>query len=217
MTLFTRQKKTEMPNAENALAGRAEPIATAEFHFVNGRPLFAIPPDGFQSLLIGMGCFWGAERVFWQTKGVWVTSVGYSGGITPNPTYQETCTGKTGHAEVVEIVFDPGATSLSRLLTVFWENHDPTQGMRQGRDVGSQYRSAIYAGDQEQLETARQSRAQYQSDLTRAGRDEISTEVAARGAYYPAEDYHQQYLAKNPDGYCGIKGTGVRCASGVSG
>jgi len=217
LTLFTRQKKTEMPNAENALAGRAEPIATAEFHFVNGRPLFAIPPDGFQSLLIGMGCFWGAERVFWQTKGVWVTSVGYSGGITPNPTYQETCTGKTGHAEVVEIVFDPGATSLSRLLTVFWENHDPTQGMRQGRDVGSQYRSAIYAGDQEQLETARQSRAQYQSDLTRAGRDEISTEVAARGAYYPAEDYHQQYLAKNPDGYCGIKGTGVRCASGVSG
>lgn len=217
MNLFARQKKTEMPDAATALAGRDTPIATGTTHFVNGRALFADHPAGFQSILIAMGCFWGAERIFWQTEGVWVTSVGYSGGFTPNPTYEETCTGQTGHAEVVEVVFDPAVISLSGILTLFWENHDPTQGMRQGNDVGSQYRSAIYASGPDQLEIARQSRAAYQAELSNAGLGSISTEVAERTSYYPAEDYHQQYLAKNPSGYCGIGGTGVRCPSGLGG
>lgn len=208
-------QKTQMPTAETALPGRAEPLPTDERHFVSGNPLKGPYPEEFETAVFGMGCFWGVERVFWQLPGVWVTAVGYSGGITPNPTYEETCTGRTGHAEVVKVVFDPKVISYGDLLKAFWENHDPTQGMRQGNDIGTTYRSAIYYGDEGQKAEAERSRDAYQAALKAAGKGEITTEIAALGPFYYAEDYHQGYLAKNPAGYCGIGGTGVVCPIGV--
>jgi peptide-methionine (S)-S-oxide reductase len=212
---MTVQKTHEMPTAAEALPGRATPLHTDEFHFVSGRPLKGPHPEGFETAILGMGCFWGVERIFWQLPGVWVTSVGYAGGITPNPTYEETCTGRTGHAEVVQVVFNPQETSFGALLKAFWENHDPTQGMRQGNDIGTTYRSAIYFLDEGQKAEAEASRDAYQAALTAAGRGTITTEIAPAGPYYFAEDYHQGYLAKNPAGYCGIGGTGVVCPIGV--
>ena len=212
---MTVQKTHEMPTAAEALPGRATPLHTDEFHFVSGRPLKGPHPEGFETAILGMGCFWGVERIFWQLPGVWVTSVGYSGGITPNPTYEETCTGRTGHAEVVQVVFNPKEISYGELLKAFWENHDPTQGMRQGNDVGTTYRSAIYWLTDEQRAEAGASRDAYQVALSAAGRGTITTEIAPAGPYYFAEDYHQGYLAKNPAGYCGIGGTGVVCPIGV--
>ena len=209
------KKSAELPTAETALPGRAEPLATDEVHYVSGHPLKGPYPDGFQTAIFGMGCFWGVERIFWSLPGVWVTSAGYSGGITPNPTYEETCTGRTGHAEVVQVVFNPHEISFAELLRHFWENHDPTQGMRQGNDVGTTYRSAIYYLDDAQRAEAEASRDAYQAALSQAGRGTITTEIAAAGPYYFAEDYHQAYLAKNPAGYCGIGGTGVVCPIGV--
>lgn len=211
--LFT--KSDDLPTAETALPGRAAPLATDERHFVLGNPLKGPHPAGMETAIFGMGCFWGVERVFWQLPGVWVTSAGYAGGITPNPTYEEVCSGRTGHAEVVEVVFDPKTISYGELLKVFWENHDPTQGMRQGNDRGTQYRSAIYALNPEQQAEAERSRDAYQAALTAAGRGTITTEIEPAGPYYFAEDYHQGYLAKNPAGYCGIGGTGVTCPIGV--
>lgn len=208
-------KSAELPTAETALPGRAAPPATDEVHFVNGRPLKGPHPEGFETALFGMGCFWGVERIFWNLPGVWVTSVGYSGGITPNPTYEETCTGRTGHAEVVQVVFNPKEITYGELLKAFWENHDPTQGMRQGNDVGTTYRSAIYTLNDEQQREAEASRDAYQAALTKAGRGTITTEIQPAGPYYFAEGYHQGYLAKNPAGYCGIGGTGVVCPIGV--
>lgn len=209
------KKSLEMPTRETALPGRSEPLRTDEVHYVNGRPLKGPHPEGFQTAIFGMGCFWGVERIFWNLPGVWVTSVGYSGGITPNPTYEETCTGRTGHTEVVQVVFNPDEISYGELLKAFWENHDPTQGMRQGNDVGTTYRSAIYTLNDEQRREAEASRDAYQQALTAAGRDAITTEIESAGPYYVAEDYHQGYLAKNPNGYCGIGGTGVTCPIGV--
>lgn len=209
------KKSLEMPTRETALPGRSEPLRTDEVHYVNGRPLKGPHPEGFQTAIFGMGCFWGVERIFWNLPGVWVTSVGYSGGITPNPTYEETCTGRTGHTEVVQVVFNPDEISYGELLKAFWENHDPTQGMRQGNDVGTTYRSAIYTLNDEQRREAEASRDAYQQALTAAGRDAITTEIESAGPYYFAEDYHQGYLAKNPNGYCGIGGTGVTCPIGV--
>lgn len=197
------------------LPGRPDPIPTDEVHFVLGRPLKGPHPESFESAVFAMGCFWGVERVFWKLPGVWVTSAGYAGGSTPNPTYREVCSGDTGHAEVVEVVFDPAQISYADLLKVFWENHDPTQGDRQGNDVGTQYRSAIYYADETQKAGAEASRAAYQQALSARGLGSITTEIAPRPAYYFAEGYHQGYLAKNPDGYCGIGGTGVDCPAGV--
>ena len=204
-------KKLKLPKAEEALPGRDEPIATAGRHAVNGRPLKGPYPDGTETVMFGMGCFWGAERLFWQTEGVWVTAVGYAGGFTPNPTYQETCTGLTGHTEIVLVVYDPAIVSFEELLRIFWESHDPTQGMRQGNDVGTTYRSAIYTTTPAQLAAATASREAYQRALDRAGRGRITTEIAAAPEFYFAEAEHQQYLDKNPYGYCGLKGTGVAC------
>ena len=209
------QKSPEMPTAETALPGRAQPVRTDEVHYVNGRPLKGPHPEGFETAIFGMGCFWGVERVFWQLPGVWVTAAGYSGGLTPNPTYEETCTGRTGHAEVVQVVFNPHETSYGELLKVFWENHDPTQGMRQGNDIGTTYRSAVYYLNDAQRAEAEASRDAYQAALRKAGRGDITTEIAPAGPFYFAEDYHQAYLAKNPGGYCGIGGTGVTCPVGV--
>lgn len=209
------QKTHEMPTAAEALPGRATPLPTDTFHHVSGRPLKGPHPEGFETAILGMGCFWGVERIFWQLPGVWVTSVGYSGGITPNPTYEETCTGRTGHAEVVQVVFNPEEIRYGDLLKAFWENHDPTQGMRQGNDVGTTYRSAIYYLNDGQKAEAEASRDAYQAALSAAGRGTITTEIAPAGPYYFAEDYHQGYLAKNPAGYCGIGGTGVVCPIGV--
>jgi peptide-methionine (S)-S-oxide reductase len=208
-------KKTVMPDAASALPGRASPIPTAEQHFVNGRPLAGPYPEGTAMAMFGMGCFWGVERRFWQLPGVWVTMVGYAAGITPNPTYQEVCTGLTGHNEVVRVVYEPGKVSYAELLRAFWENHDPTQGMRQGNDVGTQYRSGIYTYDAEQERLALETREMFQSRLTAAGYDRITTEIVPAPAFYFAEDYHQQYLAKNPAGYCGVGGVGVTCPVGV--
>ena len=208
------RKTVEMVTREAALPGRGVEIPTAAVSFINGRPLKGPYPDGFQTADFAMGCFWGVERKFWQLPGVWVTMVGYVAGYTPNPTYQEVCTGRTGHTEAVRVVFDPSVTSYEALLKAFWENHDPTQGMRQGNDIGTQYRSGIYTVSPEQEAAARQSRDLYQAALASAGRGAISTEIAAAGTFYFAEDYHQ-YLAKNPDGYCGIGGTGVTCPIGV--
>lgn len=215
MNLFGRTKPA-MPTAQTALPGRAAPIATAETHFVNGRPLHGEIPEGHSEILVALGCFWGVERIFWKLDGVYVTSVGYAGGFTPNPTYQETCTGQTGHTEIVRIVYDPTVLSLEALLQVFWENHDPTQGMRQGNDMGSQYRSAIYVKNDAEYAAAIASRDAYQTALTAAGYGTITTEIARDQTYYWAEDYHQQYLAKNPAGYCGIGGTGVTCPIGLN-
>ena len=204
--------KTTMPAPAKALPGRAEPIPTSDIHFVNGRPLHGPYPDGMKKVLLGMGCFWGAERHFWKIPGVWVTAAGYSGGFTPNPTYQETVTGLTGHAEVVLVVYDPEVVSFKTLLKSFFEAHDPTQGMRQGNDVGTTYRSAIYVDDDADLVAANEARDAFQQALKARGwAGGITTEIAKAGEFYFAEDYHQQYLAKNPGGYCGLQGTGVTC------
>jgi peptide-methionine (S)-S-oxide reductase len=205
----------EIISADKALPGRSAPVPTAATHFVTGRDIKAERPAGMAEIHLALGCFWGAERLFWQTPGVWHTAVGYAGGHTPNPTYEETCSGATGHAEIVRIVFDPATLSLEALLKLFWEGHDPTQGMRQGNDHGSQYRSAIYFTDPAQLTVIEASRAAYQAALSARGRGVITTEIAAAGPFYYAEDYHQQYLAKNPGGYCGLGGTGVVCPIGT--
>ena len=213
LDMFT--KKTVMPTPETALPGRPDPIPTAEHHFVNDRPLKGPYPDGVETIYLGMGCFWGAERLFWKLPGVWVTSVGYMGGLTPNPTYHETTTGLTGHAEVVKVVFDPAVISLDRLLATFFEEHDPTQGMRQGNDIGTTYRSTIYTTTVDQLDRAKALRDRFQNALSDSGVTRpVTTEIAPAGPYFYAEDYHQQYLAKNPGGYCGLKGTGVSCPAG---
>jgi peptide-methionine (S)-S-oxide reductase len=214
--LFSRHK-TRLPAADEALPGRPEPLPVPARHLVNGRSLTPPFPDGTEQAVFGMGCFWGAERLFWKTPGVYTTAVGYAGGITPNPTYQEVCSGRTGHAEVVLAVFDPGEVSYDDLLRVFWEGHDPTEGMRQGNDVGTQYRSAVYTSSPAQQEAAERSRQAYQDVLAAAGHGEITTEIAPAGPFYYAEDYHQQYLAANPNGYCGLGGTGVSCPVGLAG
>ena len=201
--------KLELPSAEQALPGRAESMAVPAAHYVNGNPLKAPFPAGLQQAVFAMGCFWGVERRFWQQPGVWTTAVGYAGGHTPNPTYEEVCSGLTGHTEVVLVVFDPQQTSYERLLKVFWEAHNPTQGMRQGNDIGTQYRSAIYCLDAAQRDAAEASQVQFQAELEKAGLGPITTEIADAPAFYYAEAYHQQYLAKNPGGYCGLGGTGV--------
>lgn len=213
--LFAR-KPAAIPAPEAALAGRPDPIPTAETHFVTGRPLKGPFPEGSRSLLVGMGCFWGVERKFWEAPGVWVTAVGYAGGHTPNPTYREVCTGMTGHNEVALVVWDPSATSFDALLKLFWEGHDPTQGMRQGNDVGTQYRSGLYLDDPEARAAAEHSREAYQQRLTAAGYGAISTEIVERPPFFYAEEDHQQYLARNPGGYCGVGGTGVTCPAGVA-
>jgi len=205
-----------MPSAADALPGRSEKITVPAAHFVNGHPIASPYPDGLETAMFGMGCFWGSERKFWQRDGVYSTAVGYAAGITPNPTYREVCTGMTGHNEVVLVVFNPGRVSYEELLRVFWENHDPTQGMRQGNDVGTQYRSGIYFFTDAQRAVAEQSRDTFQKELRNAGYGPITTEILPAPEFYYAEDYHQQYLAKNPNGYCGLGGTGVTCPVGVS-
>jgi peptide-methionine (S)-S-oxide reductase len=209
-------KPLTLPTKAEALPGRAEPIPVPETHFVNGRKLTPPFPAGMEQALFGLGCFWGAERKFWQAPGVWVTAVGYAGGITPNPTYREVCSGLTGHTEAVLAVFDPREISYEALLKLFWESHDPTQGMRQGNDVGTQYRSAIYTVSSEQRRLAEASRQAFQRVLTQGGYGAITTEIAEAGPFYYAEDYHQQYLAKNPGGYCGLGGTGLTCPVGLA-
>ena len=210
-------KKVAMPTAGEALPGRATPIRTADEHFINHHPLKGPYPEGLEKAVFGLGCFWGAERKFWELgDGVYVTAVGYAGGMTPNPTYEEVCSGRTGHNEVVLVVYDPKKISYETLLKTFWENHDPTQGMRQGNDVGTQYRSAVYWYGEDQRRAAEASREAYQKSLTAAGHDAITTELREAPEFYYAEDYHQQYLAKNPGGYCGIGGTGVACPAGLT-
>jgi peptide-methionine (S)-S-oxide reductase len=208
--------KTRMVTPEDALPGRSDLIPVPDRHFVLGTPLKPPFPEGLQTAVVGMGCFWGAERVFWQAPGVYTTAVGYAGGYTPNPTYEETCTGKTGHTEAVLVVFDPERITYEEVLKRFWENHDPTQGMRQGNDVGTQYRSAIYTTSPEQAAAVESTRAAFGERLAAAGFGEITTEVAELGDFYYAEDYHQQYLAKVPNGYCGLGGTGVSCPVGLN-
>jgi len=212
---FLRDKPVGLVGPEQALPGRDEPIQVPDRHEVLGTPLVPPFPEGLERAVLGLGCFWGAERVFWRAEGVYTTAVGYAGGFTPNPTYYEVCTGRTGHTEAVLVVFDPAVTSYAELLKLFWESHDPTQGMRQGNDVGTQYRSAIYWESEPQRAAAEASRDAYQAVLTASGYGPISTEIAQAGAFYYAEDYHQQYLAKNPNGYCGLGGTGVACPVGV--
>lgn len=212
MFLFGLGKKSELPRPENALPGRSTPLPVPDQHFVNKHPLKPPFPEGMEQVIFGLGCFWGAERKFWQEPGVYVTAVGYAAGYTPNPIYQEVCTGMTGHNEVVLVVYDPAQVSFDRLLQVFWESHDPTQGMRQGNDAGTQYRSGIYWFSEAQREQAEASRQAYQAALNGAGFGTITTEILAAPTFYYAEDYHQQYLAKNPNGYCGLGGTGVTCA-----
>jgi peptide-methionine (S)-S-oxide reductase len=207
---------TFMPNAEQALPGRSEKIPVPDVHYVNGARLEPPFPAGLEQAVFGMGCFWGAERKFWQAPGVYSTAVGYAGGFTPNPSYREVCSGMTGHTEVVLVVFDPRETSYEEMLRIFWENHDPTQGMRQGNEAGTQYRSAVYAYGPGQLRAAEASRDTYQEKLRAAGYGAITTEIREAPEFYYAEDYHQQYLAKNPHGYCGIGGTGVACPVGVA-
>lgn len=208
-------KKTTLPSADDILPGRNAAMEVTRQHFVNGNSIYAPFPEGIECAVFGMGCFWGAERLFWETPGVYSTAVGYSGGGTKNASYKEVCSGQTGHTEVVLVAFDPKKISYRGLLTVFWENHDPTQGMRQGNDIGTQYRSAIYTTSDTQAAEATASKALYQQELKRAGHAAISTEIAPSSAFYYAEDYHQQYLAKNPDGYCGMGGTGVSCPIGL--
>jgi peptide-methionine (S)-S-oxide reductase len=203
--------KLQIPTAEEALPGREEVTPVSERHIVNGAPLRPPFPDGYQRAVLGLGCFWGAERIFWELPGVYTTAVGYAGGTTPNPTYEEVCSGRTGHAEVVLVVFDPRVVAYEDLLRIFWESHDPTQGMRQGNDVGTQYRSAIYTHDDAQLQAVSASRQAYQAELSGAGYGEITTEIRSALSFFYAEDYHQQYLAKNPNGYCGLGSTGVSC------
>lgn len=213
--MFFTRRKAEMISEPDALPGRASPIPTASKHFVSGVALKGPYPEGFETVVFGMGCYWGVEREFWSLPGVYVTSVGNAGGFTPNPTYEEVCTGQTGHTEVVQVVYDPAVTSLEALLQVFWEGHDPTQGFRQGNDTGTQYRSAIYWTKPEHEAIVLKSRDMFQTALSKAGFGKITTELAPLKAYYFAEDYHQQYLAKNPNGYCGLAGTGVSCPVGL--
>jgi peptide-methionine (S)-S-oxide reductase len=208
--------KSTMATPESALPGRDDPMPVPAQHFVLGTPLEPPFPEGFETAVFGLGCFWGAEHKFWESDGVFTTAVGYAGGITPNPTYQEVCSGRTGHTEAVLVVFDPARTTFESLLRTFWESHDPTQGMRQGNDHGTQYRSAIYVHGDAQLAAAKQSRDMYQEVLKRGGYGEITTEITDAGPFYYAEDYHQQYLAKNPGGYCGIGGTGLSCPIGLA-
>ena len=208
-------KPATMVDADHALPGRAEAMPVPARHEVLGTPLAPPFPEGLEQAVVGMGCFWGAERVFWQAPGVYTTAVGYAGGFTPNASYEEVCSGRTGHTEAVLVVFDPALTSYEEILRLFWENHDPTQGMRQGNDRGTQYRSAIYWTSEAQREAAEASRDLFQRELSRAGHGEITTELAAAGPFYYAEPYHQQYLAKNPNGYCGLGGTGVSCPVGL--
>jgi len=215
--MFLRRDKLHLPAPEDALPGRPQrAFAVPARHFVLGTPLEPPFPEGLEQAVFAMGCFWGAERKFWEAEGVYTTAVGYAGGLTPNPTYEEVCSGRTGHTEAVLVVFDPKVTSYDALLKVFWENHDPTQGMRQGNDVGTQYRSAIYTFNDEQARAVEASRAMFEERLKESGYDGITTEVAPAPTFYYAEDYHQQYLAKNPNGYCGIGGTGVSCPIGVA-
>ncbi|MEM9036630.1 MAG: peptide-methionine (S)-S-oxide reductase MsrA [Actinomycetota bacterium] len=214
--LFSR-KQLEIPTAEEALPGRDVAIPVPERHHVNGNPLQGPFPEGLKTLVVGLGCFWGAERAFWQTPGVWTTAVGYAGGSTPNATYEEVCSGMTGHTEVVLVVYDPDQIDLEGVLKVFWESHDPTQGMRQGNDRGTQYRSAIFVSDEAELAIAEASRDRYQERLDAAGYGPITTELGVGKDFYYAEDYHQQYLSKVPNGYCGLGGTGVSCPVGVAG
>jgi len=213
--MFSARKTLELPTSETALKGRTTAIPTAETHFISGHRLKGPYPEGYEMAQFAMGCFWGEERKFWTLPGVWVTAVGYVGGLTPNPTYEEVCSGRTGHTEAVLVVFDPKVVSYEALLKEFWEGHDPTQGMRQGNDIGTQYRSGIYTLDDEQLQAALASRATYQEALSARGFGKITTEIEPAGPFYFAEDYHQQYLAKNPAGYCGVGGTGVSCPIGT--
>jgi peptide-methionine (S)-S-oxide reductase len=214
--MFFSRRKPEMPTAESALKGRAEPIRTAATHFINKRSLKGPYPEGTETAVFGLGCFWGAERKFWEMgEGIWITAAGYAAGFTPNPTYEEVCTGRTGHNEVVLVVYDPKKVSYEALLRTFWESHDPTQGMRQGNDVGTQYRSGIYVASEAQRRAAEASKAGYQKVLSANGYGPITTEILDAGAFYFAEDYHQQYLAKVPHGYCGLGGTGLSCPVGV--
>ena len=215
MSLFFREK-TKMIDPERALPGRQNPLQIPDAHFVLRTPLKPPFPDGFESLVVAMGCFWGAERVFWQAPGVYTTAVGYAGGYTPNATYEEVCSGSTGHTEAVLVAYDTSKTSFEEMLRLFWENHDPTQGMRQGNDVGTQYRSALYVDGPEQRAAAEATRGAFAERLKAAGYGEITTEIAAAGPFFYAEDYHQQYLAKNPNGYCGLGGTGVSCPVGLT-
>ncbi len=216
MFSFARHK-TSMVDPSDALPGRQAQMPVPESHFINFRPLKPPFPEGFQRAVFGLGCFWGAERAFWSVPGVWTTAVGYAGGYTPNPTYEEVCSGRTGHAEVVLVVWDPSVASYEDLLKVFWESHDPTQGMRQGNDVGTQYRSAIYATSEDQMTAAKLSAARYAEALAKAGYPPVTSEIAplAEAGFFYAEDYHQQYLGKNPGGYCGLGGTGVACPTGT--
>jgi peptide-methionine (S)-S-oxide reductase len=214
MALFGRDK-TRMVTAEEALPGRSNPMPVPERHAVTGHRIVPPFPAGLRTAVFGMGCFWGAERIFWRTPGVYSTAVGYAGGHTPNPSYEEVCSGRTGHTEAVLVVFDPAQVSYAELLRVFWEGHDPTQGMRQGNDRGTQYRSAVYTTDAEQATEAQASRSVYQHALTVAGRGQITTEIAPLAEFYYAEDYHQQYLDRNKNGYCGLGGTGVACPVGT--
>jgi peptide-methionine (S)-S-oxide reductase len=214
--MFLFEKMSKLVSPEEALPGRAEAMPVPARHEVLGTPLVPPFPENTESVVIGMGCFWGAEQILWQAEGVYTTAVGYAGGYTPNPTYQEACSGRTGHAEVVLVVFDPAVLPLEGVLRLFWEGHDPTQGNRQGNDVGSQYRSALYWTDEAQRAAVEASREMFQAELAKAGYGKISTELAAAGSFYYAEDYHQQYLAKNPNGYCGLGGTGVACPVGLA-
>lgn len=210
MSLFSKA----LSSASRVLPGRDTPIETSDVHTINGHSIHPPFPEGHEEIVLGMGCFWGVERLFWQLPGVYVTAAGYAGGETPNPTYDETCTGRTGHTEVVRVIYDPQQVDLETLLQVFWEQHDPTQGNRQGNDIGSQYRSAIFTTHQAQLTAAEHSAAAYQQALDKAGRGAITTEIKPLEMFYYAEAYHQQYLDKNPNGYCGLKGTGVTCPIG---
>ena len=215
--MFSRRDKSQLPTADEALPGRAtRPFAVPERHFVLGTPLEPPFPEGFGQAIFGMGCFWGAERKFWEADGVYTTGVGYAGGFTPNPSYEEVCSGRTGHNEVVLVAFDPAKTTYDEMLRVFWENHNPTQGMRQGNDTGTQYRSGIYCFGDDELEAAEKSRVMFQEQLSASGFSTISTEILPAPAFFYAEDYHQQYLAKNPAGYCGLGGTGVSCPIGLA-
>jgi peptide-methionine (S)-S-oxide reductase len=213
--MFSAKKTLDLPTSETALPGRAHPIPTAETHYVNGRPLKGPYPEGLETAVFAMGCFWGVERIFWKIPGVYVTAAGYVGGATPNPTYEEVCSGRTGHTEAVLVVYDPKVVTYSELLKVFWEGHDPTQGMRQGNDIGTQYRSGIYTSNDAQTQAAEASRTAFQTALADKGYGEITSDIEPAGPFYFAEAYHQQYLAKNPNGYCGIGGTGVTCPIGV--
>jgi methionine-S-sulfoxide reductase len=214
--MFGFRKRLDLPTPSEALPGRQTPLETASTHFINGHPLKPPYPDGFERAMFGLGCFWGAERKFWQLgDGIWITAAGYAAGLTPNPTYEEVCTGLTGHNEVVFVVFDPRKISYETLLKTFWESHDPTQGMRQGNDMGTQYRSGIYVFDESQRGAAEASRDAYEKALAAKGYGPVTTEILEAGPFYFAEDYHQQYLAKNPNGYCGLGGTGVTCQIGT--